>query len=105
MSDSLDAPVGVEDRPDTPEPSRPAGWSFARAADWARSRGPVARACAAVLLYAVVSVVAYGREALPHGFRDAIMLKKPFRPEDLFAAVEVLTHRAPGVVELRRKEV
>ena len=66
MPDSLDAPVGVEDRPDTPEPSRPVGWSFARAADWARSRGPVARACAAVLLYAVVSVVAYGREALPH---------------------------------------
>jgi PAS domain S-box-containing protein len=50
-------------------------------------------------------VTGYGREALPHGFRDAIMLKKPFRPEDLFAAVEVLTHRAPGVIELRRKEV
>jgi PAS domain S-box-containing protein len=46
----------------------------------------------------------YGREALPRGFQDAVVLKKPFRADDLLAALELLTHRAPGVIELRRKD-
>jgi len=48
-------------------------------------------------------VTGYGRDALPRGFQDAVILKKPFRGDDLLAALQLLTHRAPGVVELRRK--
>jgi len=49
-------------------------------------------------------VTGYGRDALPHGFQDAVILKKPFRADDLFAALRLLTQRSPGVIELRRKE-
>jgi CheY-like chemotaxis protein len=48
-------------------------------------------------------VTGYGRDALPHGFQDAVILKKPFREDDLLTALQLLTHRAPGVIELRRK--
>jgi PAS domain S-box-containing protein len=47
----------------------------------------------------------YGREALPHGLRDGLMLKKPFSQEKLLAVVELLVYQTPGVVQLRRKEV
>jgi PAS domain S-box-containing protein len=48
-------------------------------------------------------VTGYGRESLPQGFQDAIVLKKPFVRNDLIAAVERLLCQAPGVVQLRRK--
>jgi PAS domain S-box-containing protein len=49
-------------------------------------------------------VTGYGRDALPCGLQDAVILKKPFRGDDLLAALQLLTHRAKGVVDLRRKE-
>jgi PAS domain S-box-containing protein len=48
-------------------------------------------------------VTGYGREALPRGFRDAVMLGKPFGQEQLLAAVEVLLYQGTGVVPLRQK--
>ena len=50
-------------------------------------------------------VTGYGREALPHGFRDGLILKKPFSREELLAVVELLVYQTPGVVQLRRREV
>ncbi|HVV92049.1 MAG TPA: PAS domain S-box protein [Hyphomicrobiales bacterium] len=47
-------------------------------------------------------VTGYGREALPAGFRDAPLLAKPFRPEQLIAAVEALLAAPPAdVIPLR----
>jgi DNA-binding NarL/FixJ family response regulator len=48
-------------------------------------------------------VTGYGRDALPRGFQNAVILKKPFQGDDLLAALQLLTHRTPGVIELRRK--
>src|SRR5215208_8478507 len=48
-------------------------------------------------------VAGYGRMALPLGFRDALLLSKPFGQEQLLAVMEVLLYRAPGVAQLRQK--
>jgi DNA-binding response OmpR family regulator len=50
-------------------------------------------------------VTGYGRDGLPNGFQEAIILKKPFRQDELLAVVELLGRNSPGVVQLRRKEV
>jgi two-component sensor histidine kinase len=47
-------------------------------------------------------VTGYGRVALPLGFRDALMLNKPFGQEQLLAVMEVLLYRSPGVAQLRQ---
>jgi PAS domain S-box-containing protein len=49
-------------------------------------------------------VTGYGREALPQGFRDALVLNKPFSEDQLLGVVEVLLYRASGVVQLRQKK-
>jgi PAS domain S-box-containing protein len=51
-----------------------------------------------------VFVTGYGPDALPQGFQDAPILTKPFRPDELLAAVEALGAPVPGVVRLRRHE-
>ena len=48
-------------------------------------------------------VTGYGREALPRGFRDAVILGKPFGQEQLLATIEVLLYQGTGVVPLRQK--
>jgi PAS domain S-box-containing protein len=48
-------------------------------------------------------VTGYGREALPRGFRDAVVLGKPFGQEQLLAAIEVLLYQGAGVVPFRQK--
>ncbi|HEY6259468.1 MAG TPA: PAS domain S-box protein [Xanthobacteraceae bacterium] len=50
-------------------------------------------------------VTGYGREALPQGFRDAIMLGKPFGKQQLRAVVQSLLYRGADVVRLRQKKV
>jgi DNA-binding response OmpR family regulator len=50
-------------------------------------------------------VTGYGREALPRGFRDAIVLGKPFGQEQLVGAVELLLYREKDVVPLRQKSL
>jgi hypothetical protein len=50
-------------------------------------------------------VTGYGREALPHGFREAVVLGKPFGQEHLLAVVEVLLYQGAGVVQLRPKKI
>jgi PAS domain S-box-containing protein len=50
-------------------------------------------------------VTGYGREALPHGFRGAVVLAKPFRADQLLATVEVLLYQPASVVPLRQKKV
>ncbi|HEV3395024.1 MAG TPA: PAS domain S-box protein [Xanthobacteraceae bacterium] len=49
-------------------------------------------------------VTGYGHEALPQGFRDAVVLTKPFDEAGLVATVELLIYQAAGVVPLRRKQ-
>jgi CheY-like chemotaxis protein len=48
-------------------------------------------------------VTGYGREALPQGFRDALMVAKPFDEVALVATVELLIYQSASVVPLRRK--
>ena len=48
-------------------------------------------------------VTGYGREALPQGFRDALMVGKPFDEATLIATVELLLYQTASVVPLRRK--
>jgi PAS domain S-box-containing protein len=48
-------------------------------------------------------VTGYGRGALPAGFRDAVVLGKPFNDDQLRAALEQLLHRSGDVVRLRQK--
>ena len=50
-------------------------------------------------------VTGYGREALPRGFREGVMLGKPFSQDQLLAIVEALLYRTPTVVQLRQKNV
>jgi PAS domain S-box-containing protein len=50
-------------------------------------------------------VTGYGREALPRGFRDAVVLNKPFSQEQLLTSLEVLLYQAAGVVRLRQKRL
>jgi PAS domain S-box-containing protein len=49
-------------------------------------------------------VTGYGRDALPQGFRDAVVLTKPFEQTGLVATVELLVYQAAGVTPLRRKQ-
>jgi PAS domain S-box-containing protein len=49
-------------------------------------------------------VTGYGREALPQGFRDALMVAKPFDDGALVATVELLIYQSAGVVPLRRRQ-
>jgi PAS domain S-box-containing protein len=48
-------------------------------------------------------VTGYGREGVPRGFRDAVLLKKPFGQDQLIAVMELLIYQSPAVVELRPK--
>jgi PAS domain S-box-containing protein len=47
-------------------------------------------------------VTGYGRESMPQGFKDAVVLKKPYAQADLIAVAESLVHR-PGVVQIRKR--
>jgi PAS domain S-box-containing protein len=49
-------------------------------------------------------VTGYGREALPQGFRDALMVAKPFDEAALIATVELLMYQSASVVPLRRRQ-
>jgi len=49
-------------------------------------------------------VTGYGRETLPQGFRDALMVRKPFSQDELVSVVELLVYQTADVVPLRRKE-
>jgi DNA-binding response OmpR family regulator len=49
-------------------------------------------------------VTGYGREALPRGFQDAVVLGKPFGRDQVLAAVEVLLYQGTGVVPLRQRK-
>jgi DNA-binding response OmpR family regulator len=49
-------------------------------------------------------VSGYGREVLPEGFKDALLLTKPVHIGNLIAAIEQLTYKAPGVIQLRRSD-
>jgi DNA-binding response OmpR family regulator len=50
-------------------------------------------------------VTGYGREALPRGFRDAVVLSKPFSRDQLLSAVDVLLYQRSDVVQLRPKRI
>jgi PAS domain S-box-containing protein len=50
-------------------------------------------------------VTGYGRDALPQGFREAVVLGKPFSQDQLLTTVEVLLYQAAGVVQLRQKKL
>jgi PAS domain S-box-containing protein len=50
-------------------------------------------------------VTGYGREALPRGFRDAVLLGKPYSQDQLLTIVEALLYKTPTVVQLRPKKV
>jgi PAS domain S-box-containing protein len=49
-------------------------------------------------------VTGYGREALPQGFRDALIVGKPFDETALIATVELLAYQSTSVVPLRRRQ-
>jgi PAS domain S-box-containing protein len=49
-------------------------------------------------------VTGYGAEALPQGFRDAIVLGKPFSKPQLRSVVQALLYRDADVVQLRQKK-
>jgi PAS domain S-box-containing protein len=49
-------------------------------------------------------VTGYGAEALPQGFREAIVLGKPFSKHQLRSVVQALLYRDAGVVPLRQKK-
>ena len=48
-------------------------------------------------------VTGYGRDALPNGFRGAVVLGKPFSADQLLATTEVLLYQPSSVVQLRHK--
>ena len=48
-------------------------------------------------------VTGYGREGVPRGFQDAVLLKKPFSQDQLLAVMELLVYKAAAVVQLRPK--
>jgi CheY-like chemotaxis protein len=48
-------------------------------------------------------VTGYGREGIPHGFRDAVLLKKPFSQDQLLAVMDLLFYQPAAVVQLRPK--
>jgi two-component sensor histidine kinase len=47
-------------------------------------------------------VSGYGRESLPEGFREAILLRKPFTLEQVRTVVETLLYRGPDIIQFRR---
>jgi CheY-like chemotaxis protein len=49
-------------------------------------------------------VTGYGRDALPSGFRGAVVLGKPFSSDQLLATAEVVLYQADRVVQLRHKK-
>jgi PAS domain S-box-containing protein len=49
-------------------------------------------------------VTGYGTEALPQGFREAIVLGKPFSKHQLRSVVQALLYRDADVVQLRQKK-
>jgi len=49
-------------------------------------------------------VTGYGREALPQGFRDTLVVGKPFDETALIATVELLAYQSASVVPLRRRQ-
>ena len=49
-------------------------------------------------------VTGYGRDTLPQGFREAVMVRKPFSADELISVVETLVSRSADVVPLRRRE-
>ena len=49
-------------------------------------------------------VTGYGAEALPQGFREAILLGKPFSKHQLRSVVQALLYRDADVVQLRQKK-
>ncbi len=50
-------------------------------------------------------VTGYGREALPRGFQEAVLLGKPFSKVQLRSAVQALLYRDADVLQLRQKKV
>jgi len=50
-------------------------------------------------------VTGYGREALPAGFRGAVVLGKPFGADQLLATLEVLLYQPASVIQFRHKKV
>jgi PAS domain S-box-containing protein len=50
-------------------------------------------------------VTGYGRDALPSGFRGAVVLGKPFGADQLLATVEVLLYQPGSVVQFRQKKI
>jgi len=48
-------------------------------------------------------VTGYGRDALPSGFRGAVILGKPFSTDQLLSTTEVLLYQPSSVVQLRQK--
>jgi PAS domain S-box-containing protein len=50
-------------------------------------------------------VTGYGRDALPPGFRGAVVLGKPFSMDQLLATTEVLLYQPSSVVQLRHKKI
>lgn len=51
-----------------------------------------------------VFVTGYGREALPAGFRDALIVEKPFTQEQVVGALERLFHPGNNIVALKPKK-
>jgi len=47
-------------------------------------------------------VTGYGRDALPEGFREGMLLNKPFGPEQLISMVRTLLDRGADVVAFRK---
>jgi PAS domain S-box-containing protein len=50
-------------------------------------------------------VTGYGRDALPQGFQEAVVLGKPFSKDQLRSVVQSLLYRDADVVQLRRKKI
>jgi len=48
-------------------------------------------------------VTGYGREALPHGFREAAMIAKPFTEKALLTTIGQIVKRSADVVPLRQR--
>jgi PAS domain S-box-containing protein len=49
-------------------------------------------------------VTGYGRDALPRGFREGIVLGKPFSQDQLVSIVELLLYQPADVAQLRQKK-
>ncbi|SEF12238.1 PAS domain S-box-containing protein [Rhizobiales bacterium GAS191] len=47
-------------------------------------------------------VTGYGRESIPRGYQDAVLVRKPFSSDQLLEAVELLLYKPSDVVQLRQ---